>query len=183
MDRQSKKHKIERSAKECAYLATFVALLIAVQLVLSSVAGIELVTVLMVAYVFVMGVWRGLVIATCFSLLRTLMFGFFPNIVLLYWTYYSLVAIIFGLLGKGLKTSNTVTVAVVTACACVSTVLFTLLDDVITPLYYAYSLDATKAYFFASIPVMIPHVICVGISVAVLFYPLYKTFAYLYKRL
>ena len=174
--------RVERSAKECAFLATFVALLIAVQLAFSMLAGIELVTALFVVYALVMGAFRGMVVATCFSLLRCLLFGFFPTVLILYLVYYNLLAVGFGLLGKLPLCMFWKTLCVV-ATACVCTVLFTLLDDFITPWYYAYTPEATRAYFFASLPIMFGQIVCVGVSVAVLFYPLHKAFSYLHKKL
>ena len=56
-----------RAAKECAYLAVFVALLIAAQFVFSFLPGVEIVTVLFVGYAFVFGVKRGMLAATAFS--------------------------------------------------------------------------------------------------------------------
>ena len=185
MNNQTKTAKqILRSAKECAYMATFIALMIALQLAFSSIAGIEFITALFVAYAFVMGVIRGVVVATCFSLVRQLVFGFFPHVLLLYLAYYTLLALGFGLLGKAVnrqKIQWQTLIVVITAC--LYTVLFTLLDDIITPLWFGYTVESTKAYFFASLPVMIPQIVCVAISTALLFIPLKKTFLYLKRKL
>ena len=78
-----------RSAKECAYLAVFVALLIGGQLALSAVPGVEIVTVLLVAYAFVFGACRGMMVATAFSLLRQMVFPFSPTVLVLYLIYYN----------------------------------------------------------------------------------------------
>ena len=175
---------ILRSAKECAYISTFIALIIALQFAFSSVAGIELVTALFVAYAFVMGVIRGVVVAVCFSLVRQLVFGFFPHVLLLYLAYYTLFALGFGLLGKAVKRCKIhwkTLVVVITAC--LYTVLFTLLDDMITPLWFGYTAESAKAYFLASIPVMLPQTVCAAISTALLFIPLEKTFLYLKRKL
>ena len=59
-----------RSAKECAYLALFVALQIAAQLLFSALPGVEIVTLLFISYSFVFGVRRGTLAATAFALLR-----------------------------------------------------------------------------------------------------------------
>ena len=183
-DEKTTMQKITRSTKECAFLAVFVALLIAVQFALSAIAGIELVSVLFISYVFAMGITRGLFVAVAFSLLRTLLFGFFPSVVILYRVYYVVVAVALGLLGKCLKKKNTAIKTVsVTLTSCMATAGFTLLDDIITPWFYGYTVEATKAYFLASLPVIIPHVICVAISVGVLFIPLYTAFQWLLKRL
>ncbi|MBR2023688.1 MAG: hypothetical protein IJ996_04140 [Clostridia bacterium] len=178
------KKSILRSAKECAYIATFVALMIALQFAFSAVAGLELVTALFMGYAFVMGAVRGAVVGTCFSLLRQLVFGFFPNVLALYLLYYNLFALGVGLLGKAVGTWHlqwkTLLVILV---ACIFTAVFTLLDDVISPLWFGYTAEMTKAYFFASLAVMVPQIVCVAISTALLFIPLEKTFVYLKTRL
>lgn len=67
-------------------------------------------------------------------------------------------------------------VASITAIAAVCTMCFSLLDDVITPLIYGYSLGAAKIYFFNSLTFMIPQILCTLISVALLFRPLVTVF-------
>ena len=170
--------KTLKTAKECAYIAVFVAVLIAAQFMLSAVPGVEVVTVFFVAYVYVFGVWRGAVAAVAFSLLRQFVFGFFPTVLILYLLYYVLLAVVFGALGrkgvKGIKDWKTLFFVVPIACAC--TVAFTLLDNVITPLWLAASRQAAKAYFISSLSFMIPHVLCVGITVGLLFLPIAKVF-------
>ena len=76
---QKTKERRLHPAKECAYLSMFVALLIAVQLALFAVPGVELITVLLASYAFCMGVRRGVIAAVSFSLLRQLVFGFYPK--------------------------------------------------------------------------------------------------------
>ena len=66
------------TAKELAFIALMTALLIACQLALSAVQGVEVVTVLFLSFCYSFGVRRGLVVANCFSLLRCLLFGFSP---------------------------------------------------------------------------------------------------------
>ena len=63
---KTKKRSVQ-SAKECAYIAVFVAILISVQLALSFVPGVELVTVFFVTYSFVMGIKRGVISAFAFT--------------------------------------------------------------------------------------------------------------------
>lgn len=175
-------NKILYSAKECAYVAVFTGLLIAVQLVLSALPGIELVTLLLVTFSFTMGVHRSIISATLFSLLRQFIFGFSPTVLILYLIFYNLLCLCFGLLGKRLKANIKGLIIVVVATAIIST-LFTLLDDIITPLYLGYSLKATKAYFFASLPVMAIQTACASISVFCLFLPLNKVFEKVKKTL
>ena len=170
----TKKASIQ-SAKECAYIAVFVAILIAVQFALSFVPGVELVTVLFVTYSFVMGIKHGVFSAFAFTLLRQLVFGFTPTVLILYLIYFPLLTFIFGFLGSKIKNPLKL-LPLIVLVACVCTVTFTMLDNVITPIWYGYGQKSAKLYFMASIPFMIPQVICTLISVSVLFYPLYKVF-------
>lgn len=64
----------------------------------------------------------------------------------------------------------------VTVLAVVCTVVFTLLDDVISPLFYGYTLRAAQVYFLASLYVMTAQSLCVLISVLFLFRPLVTIF-------
>ena len=171
-----------RSTKECAHLAVFVATVIGAQLALSALPSVELVSVLFISYAFVMGAARGAVAATAFTLLRQLVFGFYPTVFILYLVYYNLLAVGFGLLGKRLKIMKK-DLLIVLLFACVCTPLFSLLDCVITPLWYAYTAKAAKAYFFATLPVCATHIVCVGVSVFLLFLPLSKTFAWAKRKL
>lgn len=174
-ERQAKIKKVTvRSAKECAFLAVFVAVVIALQLVFSAVPGVELVTVLFVTYSYAFGWKRGVAAATIFSLLRQLIFGFFPTVLVLYLCYYNLLCLAFGLIGKWRFSYKKLPIFVVIAC--VFTMLFTIMDNLITPLWYGYSARALKVYFMASFSFMIPQVICTAISVSLLFVPLYKAF-------
>lgn len=63
------------------------------------------------------------------------------------------------------------------ALAAFCTVLFTLLDDVLTPLWYGYTFSAAIAYFYAGFFVMLPQTVCAAVSVLLLFYPLNKIFS------
>lgn len=73
-------------------------------------------------------------------------------------------------------------IASVTTVAAFFTVCFTLLDDVITPLWYGYSADAAIAYFYGGFFAMLPQTICAVISVFLLFFPLKKVFFSVAKR-
>ena len=168
-------NKKGRTARECAFLAVFVALVIAAQAVLSSVPGVEVVTVLFVAYSFTMGWKKGVLSATVFSLLRQMVFGFFPTVLVLYLIYYNLLALGFGLLGKKVQNPRKWLWFIV-LLACLGTVLFTMIDNILTPLWYGYSAKATRLYFLASLPFMFPQVICTAVSVTVLFIPLWRVF-------
>ena len=174
--------KIAYSAKECAYLAVFVALVIAAQLVLSVVPSVEIVTVLFCAYAFTFGVKRGMLAATAFSFLRQFVFGVYPTVLILYLVYFNLLATSFALLGKWIK-KPLKWLAVIVVIACVCTVLFTMIDNVLTPLWYGYSRKATILYFKASLPFMVLQVINAALSVGVLFFPLYRAFSLIKRTL
>ncbi|MBQ3506539.1 MAG: hypothetical protein IJA89_07205 [Clostridia bacterium] len=164
-----------RSAKECAYLAVFVALVIAAQVVFSAIPGVELVTVLFVAYAYVYGCGRGMTAATAFALVRQLVFGFYPTVLVLYLVYYNLLTLAFGLLGRTKKPPQRILLWIV-FLACLGTVCFSLIDNILTPVWYGYSKKATRLYFTASLPFMIPQTINAAISVSLLFMPLYRVF-------
>ena len=171
-----------RSGKECAYVAVLVALVIAAQLLLAAVPGVEVVTVLFVTYAFAFGVRRGMIAATAFSLLRMLVFGFSPTVLVLYLVYFNGLAAAFGGIGNGVqKPLRALWWIVITAC--VFTACFSLLDGIITPLWYGFSARATRVYFTASLPFMLPQIICTAISVSVLFLPLQKAFSLIKKGL
>ncbi len=91
---------MNKTVKKITACAAACALLIAVQLLLSPVAGVELVTALFLCFCTVYGVALGCLTATAFSLLRCLLFGFAPNVLLLYLVYYNLFAVLFGFLGR-----------------------------------------------------------------------------------
>ncbi len=162
-------------AKECAYAATFTALLVVSQLCLSALPSVEVVTVLFFSYAFVFGGRRGAVVGVAFSLLRMLVFGFFPSVLILYLLYYPLVAALFGWLGKRVnKPLSALWWLTVTACLC--TFGFSALDGVITPLWYRFTLQAAWAYFLASLPIAAIQVGCTAATVALLFLPLTRVF-------
>lgn len=224
------------NARRIALCAVFVALLLAVQYVFGFVPGVELVTVLLLCFCYAAGPYAGMISATCFSLLRCLLYGFVPNVIILYLVYYNLFALIFGFMGKKhappwLSISLLAVIAVlsayfaatglpvsildklklsvmlwiifgilivilgiyavllaknksekgreladVTAIAVVCTLCFSLLDDLITPLFYGYTRGAATAYFMASVYVMVTQMFCTLITVLLLFHPLAAIF-------
>ena len=178
------KAPVLRTAKESAYLAVFVAMLIAAQLAFAAIPGVEIVTVLFVVYAYVFGIRRGMTAATAFSLLRMLLFGFQPHVLVLYLLYYNGLAALFGGMGKWItlgKELRFLWLIILVSCLC--TVSFSMLDNVITPLWFGFVWRAVKTYFFASFSVMIPQTICTAVSVGALFLPLRKTFAFIKKGL
>lgn len=88
------------TTRRIAASAVMVALLIAMQYVLQFVVGVELVSVLLLCFCYTFGVWCGLMTATAFSILRCLLFGFSPNVVVLYLVYYNLFALVFGIAAR-----------------------------------------------------------------------------------
>lgn len=152
-----------------------VALLIAAQMALSMISGVEIVTVILLCLCFYYGIRTGLAIATTFSLLRCFYFGFQINVIVLYLIYYNLFALFFGWLGKRFAGKLTLLrVGIVVACAVVFTLLFTILDDVITPLIYGFHPNAAKVYFLQSLTAMAPQSVCAAVSVSILFAPLQR---------
>lgn len=211
------------------------AMLIAVQLALGFLPGIELVTPLFAAYCFRFGPAEGAVCGAAFSLLRCVIWGFYPSVVLLYLVYYPLFGALFGLLRTrrppkllcpfalsamialsalgaifGLPVSRLYSVRLRVSCAVLAavfaavllyyikclrspdskasalmpeavslasamTVLFTLLDDVITPLLQGYSREAAAAYFYGGFLAMVPQTVCAAVSTVILFPRLTKT--------
>lgn len=166
-----------RTTRFITVTALFTALLICVQLLLSGVGGVELVTVFFLAFCFCAGIKAGVTVAVCFSTIRCLLFGFYPTVILLYLIYYSLFALFFGFLGKKFgKTASLQALAAVTVTSTLFTAFFTLLDDVLTPFFYGFGQKATLGYFYASLPFMLNQCVCTVISVSLLFIPLARVF-------
>ena len=165
------KNGMIRSAKEVARTAVFVAAVLAAQYVLSAVPFVEIVTLLFAVYAYSFGIARGVAAAVAFALLRQLLFGFYPVVLVLYLVHFSLLCVAFGSLKRSRLSGWRLCLAAVgTAILC--TALFTLLDDLLTPLFYAYSPRAMKAYFYASLPFLFGQTVCAGVSVGALFLPL-----------
>lgn len=177
-----KKQKKIHVGKECAYLAVFVALVIAAQFCLSAVAGVEVVTVLFASYAFTFGKGRGMLAATAFSLLRMLVFGFFPQVLVLYLLYYNAFALLFGALGESVE-EPLKRLWLFILFACIATLLFSVLDLIVNALWYAYSWGALKVYALASLPVAATQTVCAAVSVGGLFMPLHKAFSLAKKGL
>ncbi len=161
-----------RSAKEVARTAVFVATLIGAQYALSAVPFVEVVTLLFVCYAYVFGVWRGVVSAVVFAFIRQLIFGFYPVVLVLYLVHFSALSVAFGCLGKVRRLQGWKLLLVAVALATVMTACFTLLDNLITPLWYAYTPRAAKIYFNASLPFLLGQSVCAAVSVGLLFLPI-----------
>lgn len=164
-----------KKTKFIVRVAMSVALLIAVQMALTAISGVELVTVILLCLSFCYGIRTGLTIATTFSLLRCFFFGPQINVVVLYLIYYNLFALFFGWLGKRFAGNTTwICLGVIVVSAVLFTVLFTVLDNVITPLVFGFHGNAAKVYFAQSLTAMIPQTICAAVTVSLLFIPLTK---------
>lgn len=170
-----------KSAREIAYLGLTVALLIGGQFALSMVSGVEVVTAIFAVYCFVFGVLRGITVASVFSIARCLVFGFFPQVVILYLIYYNLFAVVIGLVGKTIKNKKDILkIVVITVISCVLTVCFTAIDNLINLVVLNLSPAAFRIYLVQSIPVVIRQIVCVAVTLPLLYYPLYKVFSSAY---
>ena len=159
-------------------VAMCVALLIGGQMALSGVSGIEIVTVMLLCFCFHYGVRHGIAVATTFSLLRCFFFGFQINVIVLYLVYYNVFALFFGWLGKRITGRISLPkLCVIVASAVVFTVLFTMLDNVITPLIFAFHKNAAAVYFAQSLYALVPQTICTAVTVSILFVPLTRILA------
>ena len=243
-------------SKEVAYIAVMSALLLGGQYVLSFVAGVEIVTILLICFSYSFGMRRGAVCALSFSLLRCLLFGFYPTVIILYLIYYPLLAIVFGALGHIKQSTfknypwyfaliiNVFLLGIAVACAlcygldlikisriykvtiytllwvifalciglliafdclliakkafkkdtadalklitfaslaAICTICFTLLDDIITPLFFGYSYTSWLAYFYTSFTAMLPQTVCTIVTVITLFFPVTALFSKIIK--
>ena len=158
------------SAKKIILPGVFTALLIAGQLVLSGISGIEVVTVLLLTFVYKYGIGQGLLVANSFSLLRCFIFGFIPNVIVLYLIYYNIFVLVFGFLGKVFRHEYSIKKHImVVVVAVVMTALFTILDNVLTPLIYGFTANAAKAYFVASLYTVMPQIVCTFATVLIIF--------------
>ncbi len=170
-----KRTALFRSAKDVAFIAVMTALLIAAQLALSAVAGIEIVTPLLAAWSYAAGAKRGAAVAVCFSLLRCVVFGAMLSVVALYLIYYPLFAAAFGALGRASRGfSPAGRLACAAALAAVLTPCFTLIDDVLSPLITGVRF---LPYFYASLPVMAVQTVCAAVTVSLTFLPLFRVFS------
>ncbi|MBO5363272.1 MAG: hypothetical protein J6A46_02975 [Clostridia bacterium] len=169
----SVKTQTVRSAKELARTAVFVAAVIGVQYALSALPFVEIVTLLFACYAYVFGGVRGVVAAVAFSFLRQLIFGFYPVVLILYVVHFSFLSLLFGALRRS-KLSGWKLIFTSVLVAAAATACFTLLDNILTPVYYGYTPKAAKMYFMASLPFLMGQTICAGVSVGALFLPIVK---------
>ena len=162
-----------RKTRDLVTVAMCAAMLIGVQLVLSGVAGVELVTPLLLAFSYSLGSARGCTIATIFSLIRCFVFGFHINVLVLYLVYFNAFALFFGWLGRlKIGKNRIVMTIIVVICAVIFTVGFTFLDVLITSVMYGFSGAGLATYLAASLATMGVQLLSVLITVSVLFIPL-----------
>ncbi len=164
-----------KNTKELAVIGVYTALLVGGQFALSFVSGVEVVTVLTLAFAFVFGLKNSLFVANAFCIIRCFIFGFVPSVIVEYLIYYNIFVVCFGLIGKKFNGEYTIKRHIlIVALALVFTAGFTMLDNVVTPLFYGFNRQATLSYFYASLITLIPQLICTLVTVAILFYPLQK---------
>lgn len=68
--------------------------------------------------------------------------------------------------------SDILKVVLIASAGAVMTASFTLLDDVITPLFWGYTRLTALAYFYSSFTAMLPQIVCTVVSVCTLFLPM-----------
>ena len=164
------------SAKEIASTAIFVAILTVSQVILSAINGIELVTVLLAGFAFGCGLRRGFLAVNIFIVIRTVLFGFYPSIMILYFSYYNLFVLVMGLIGRRARHDlETRSFAISLVAVIVLVLAFTVLDDIITPLYYGLDWNTTKGYWIMSLTAIIPQEICAVLTMPLLFPIIVKT--------
>ncbi len=166
-----------KTAKDISLIGIFTALLIGGQFALNFISGVEIVTVLLLSFAYYFGWQRSFLAVNAFSFLRCFIFGFFPNVMILYFVYYNLFVAVFSLLGlKFGKTITTKSHVILIITAVLMTVSFTVFDNIITPVYYKFSLETTKAYWITSLTAVVPQVICTLITVLILLPVLIKIY-------
>ena len=164
-----------KTAKDLVLIALFTALLLGGQLALSAVVGVEIVTVTVAGFCYCFGVRRGMMLVNVFTLLRCFIFGFFPTALILYFVHYNLFAAVIGAIGSRFHGVYSVKKhAFVTLTVCVLTACFSLLDDIITPLFFGFTAKAAKAYFVASIVPLCMQVLCAAVTMIFVFPALVK---------
>jgi len=159
--------------KDLTFIALMVALLIAVQFVLYALPGVELVSVLLGTYAAANGRLRGVAVAVCYALLRNIVFGFYPDIVILYLIYFPLFALAMGSIKSKFYVFHVIVAVTATA-------FFSVLDAFIKQFFYGVKF---LPYFYGSLPFMIPQMITVTITYILLFPPLKILFDYLKKNM
>jgi hypothetical protein len=68
--------------------------------------------------------------------------------------------------------SDALMVISLSTIAAVCTIFFTLLDDVITPLFYGYTKLTAAAYFYTSFTALLPPTVCTFVTISTLYLPI-----------
>jgi hypothetical protein len=171
------------TAKKTAICGAFCALLIITQYAFNAIKGVELVTLLFVTFCFTFGGVCGFLVAVAFCLLRCLIYGFFPSVVVLYLIYYPLLALAASALGKAIKKTPALKqTIIVTVFSVIFTIIFSAIDCVVTPLFYKFTASAWIAYIYQCAPVCLLQCVCVGFSIALLFPPLKRAVNHIKER-
>lgn len=162
-----------RKTRDIVTIAMCAAMLIGAQLVLSGVAGVEIVTPLLLCFAYSLGAVRGCTIATLFSLLRCFVFGFQINVLILYLIYFNAFALFFGWLGRLKINKNRIFLTIIVVISALAfTVSFTFLDVLITSAMFGFSKAGLATYLAASLATMGVQMLSVTVTVSVLFIPL-----------
>ena len=164
-----------KKTKDLVVAPLCAAMLIGAQLILSGVAGIEIVSAMLLCFAYSLGSFRGATVATLFSVVRCFVFGFHINVLILYLIYFNLFAVFFGWLGA--RTSRKATpkmTIIVVIFAALFTVCFTFIDVGITSIMYGFSQSAIAVYLTASLSTMALHVASVVVSTLVFFLPIVR---------
>lgn len=163
------------SAKKIILPGLFTALLIGGQLALSGISGVEVVTVLLLTFVYIYGIGQGLLVANAFLLLRCFVFGFISNVIVLYLIYYNIFVLVFGFIGKLFRHEYNINKHIIVLfISIIMTAMFTMIDNILTPLMYGFTANAAKAYFVASLYTVVPQIICTFVTVLIIFPGLLK---------
>ncbi|MDE6442731.1 MAG: hypothetical protein K2L12_08285 [Clostridia bacterium] len=80
--------------------------------------------------------------------------------------------VLFVLQKRGKDVANVLELLTVAGLAAVCTVCFTLLDDIICPMFYGWSSLTALTYFYASLMAMLPQTVCTIVSACTLYLPL-----------
>ena len=151
------------------------AMLIGVQLILSGVAGVEMVSALLLCFAYSLGALRGMAVATLFAVVRCFVFGFHINVLILYLVYFNLFSLFFGWLGKHARRQTSLKMTIIVSIiAVLFTVGFTFIDIGITGVMYGFNASALLTYLTASLYTMLLHLASVLVTSLVFFAPLVR---------
>lgn len=163
-----------RSTINITTIAVYAALVFAMQVALSFVPNVELVTLLLSFSVMLFPLWMSASVCVVFTMLEALVFGFMPWVIL-YLIIWPLLCVITLLLKKVIEKKWLVFVAVNTIFG----FLFGSVDALIFYIMYGFDGPATLAYWIKSFPFDVIH----GTSNFIISLTLYKPLTALKGRL